>query len=94
MSIGFDHMTLAVTDVEEAERFLAVLGFKHDKSVVVSGETIVSIAVYFVSWAGLGLLWRRSNPPLLPVVVVTAALVAIGLLGTFPPFFRLFGVEE
>jgi catechol 2,3-dioxygenase-like lactoylglutathione lyase family enzyme len=40
MSIGFDHMTLAVTDVEEAERFLAVLGFKHDKSVVVSGETI------------------------------------------------------
>jgi catechol 2,3-dioxygenase-like lactoylglutathione lyase family enzyme len=40
MSIGFDHMTLAVTDVEEAQRFLAVLGFKHDKSVVVSGETI------------------------------------------------------
>jgi len=40
MSIGFDHMTLAVTDVEEAKRFLAVLGFQHDKSVVVSGETI------------------------------------------------------
>ena len=40
MSIGFDHMTLAVTDVSEAQRFLAVLGFKHEKSVVVSGETI------------------------------------------------------
>jgi catechol 2,3-dioxygenase-like lactoylglutathione lyase family enzyme len=40
MSIGFDHMTLAVTDVEEAQQFLAVLGFKHEKTVVVSGETI------------------------------------------------------
>jgi hypothetical protein len=40
------------------------------------------------------LLGRRSDPPLLPVAVVTAVLVAVGLLGTFPPFFRLFGVEE
>jgi catechol 2,3-dioxygenase-like lactoylglutathione lyase family enzyme len=40
MSIGFDHMTLAVTDVEEAQQFLAILGFKHEKTVVVSGETI------------------------------------------------------
>jgi len=40
MSIGFDHMTIAVTDVEEAEQFLAVLSFKHEKTVVVSGETI------------------------------------------------------
>ena len=61
---------------------------------MLSGETIIAIAAYFVSWAGLGLFWRRSNPPLPPVAVVTAALVAIGLLGTFPPFFRLFGVEE
>ena len=61
---------------------------------MLSGETIIAIAVYIVSWAGLGLFWRRSDPPLLPVAVVTALLVAVGLLGTFPPFFRLFGVEE
>jgi catechol 2,3-dioxygenase-like lactoylglutathione lyase family enzyme len=40
MSLGFDHLTIAVTDVEEAQEFLAVLGFKLDKAVVVSGETI------------------------------------------------------
>jgi catechol 2,3-dioxygenase-like lactoylglutathione lyase family enzyme len=40
MSLGFDHMTIAVPDVEEAERFLAVLGFRHEKTVVASGETI------------------------------------------------------
>jgi len=61
---------------------------------MLSGETIIAIAVYFVSWAGLGLFWRRSNPPLLPVAVISALLVVVGLLGTFPPFFRLFGGEE
>jgi catechol 2,3-dioxygenase-like lactoylglutathione lyase family enzyme len=40
MSLGFDHMTIAVSDVPEAERFLAVLGFKQEKTVVASGETI------------------------------------------------------
>jgi hypothetical protein len=61
---------------------------------MLSGETIIAVAVYFLSWAVLAFLWRRSDPPLLPVAVVTAVLVAAGLLGTFPPFFRLFGVEE
>ena len=40
MTLGFDHMTIAVPDVAEAERFLAVLGFKHEKTVVAQGETI------------------------------------------------------
>ncbi len=61
---------------------------------MLSGETIIAIAVYFLSWLVLGFLWRRSEPRLLPVLVVGALLVGIGLVGTFPPFFRLFGVEE
>ena len=40
MVAGFDHMTIAVTDLDEAERFLGVLGFRREKAVVVSGETI------------------------------------------------------
>lgn len=59
-----------------------------------SGETLIAIAVYFATWAGLGLIWRRSDPPLPPVAVITAVLIAVGLLGTFPPFFHLFGVAE
>ncbi|MHB8060008.1 MAG: hypothetical protein ACYDHO_04160 [Gaiellaceae bacterium] len=61
---------------------------------MLSGETIIAIALYFVSWAGLGFLWRRSDPPFAPLAVVSSLLLAVGLLGTFPPFFRLFGVEE
>ena len=40
MVAGFDHMTIAVTDLDEAERFLGVLGFRREKAVVVSGDTI------------------------------------------------------
>jgi catechol 2,3-dioxygenase-like lactoylglutathione lyase family enzyme len=40
MSLGFDHMTLVVTDLTEAEEFLSILGFTRDRAVVVSGEVI------------------------------------------------------
>ena len=42
MSPGFDHMTVVVTDLEEAERFLGVLGFIRDKAVVASGEILAA----------------------------------------------------
>jgi len=34
----FDHVTIAVRDVAGAVRFFALLGFRVDKSVVISGE--------------------------------------------------------
>ncbi len=40
MSAGFDHITLAVSDLEGAETFLAILGFRRDKAVVASGEVM------------------------------------------------------
>ena len=41
MSRGYDHLTLVVTDLEEATRFLAILGFREEMAVVASGDTIV-----------------------------------------------------
>lgn len=40
MSQGFDHITIVVANLEEAEQFLGVLGFRREKAVVVSGDTI------------------------------------------------------
>lgn len=34
----FDHVTIVVSDVEKAKQFFGLLGFKEDKSVVISGE--------------------------------------------------------
>jgi len=35
----FDHVTIVVRDVEAAKGFFSLLGFEHDQSVVISGET-------------------------------------------------------
>lgn len=34
----FDHVTVVVHDVEAATRFFALLGFEHERTVVISGE--------------------------------------------------------
>ncbi len=35
---GFDHVTIAVTDLDEAKTFFALLGFEETAATVVSGE--------------------------------------------------------
>lgn len=35
---GFDHMTVVVSELEEAKRFFELLGFEETQSVVVSGQ--------------------------------------------------------
>lgn len=54
----------------------------------VSGLTTAAAAVFFVAWGVLALAWRHADPPLVPVAAAAAVLVALGLLGTFPPFFN------
>ncbi len=38
MPTHFDHVTVVVRDVQSAKRFFGLLGFREDKSVVISGE--------------------------------------------------------
>ena len=40
MNEGFDHLTVVVTDLDEARRFFGLLGFTERVAVVVSGETM------------------------------------------------------
>jgi catechol 2,3-dioxygenase-like lactoylglutathione lyase family enzyme len=42
MVTHFDHVTVVVRDVEAAKRFFGLLGFEHEKSVVISGETLAN----------------------------------------------------
>lgn len=54
----------------------------------VSGISTAAAAVFFAAWAALTIAWRRANPPLMPIAAVSGALVLLGLLGSFPPFFN------
>jgi hypothetical protein len=56
-----------------------------------SGVTTAAATVFFVSWAVFGIAWRHADPPLLRVAAAAAVLIALGLLGTFPPVFNLIG---
>src|SRR5215204_2450867 len=58
-----------------------------------SGKTILAVIAYLVSWAVLHGLWRRQNPALRPILILTVVLIALGVLGTFPTFFQAFAPE-
>ena len=58
-----------------------------------SGKTIIAVIAYLASWAVLHGLWRRQNPALRPILITTAVLVVLGILGTFPTFFQAFASE-
>lgn len=55
-----------------------------------SGVSTLTAATFFVTWVGLAAAWRRADPSLGRVAVGSAALIALGLLGTFPPVFNAF----
>jgi hypothetical protein len=55
----------------------------------ISGITTASASLFFASWAVLAIAWRRADPRLAPAAAA-GLLIALGLLGTFPPFFNLF----
>ena len=56
-----------------------------------SGLTMAATVMFFAAWAVLAIVWRHANPPLVRVAAAAAVLIALGLLGTFPPFFNLVG---
>lgn len=58
-----------------------------------SGKGIVATGVWLASWAVLHLRLRNRDVVLRPYTRTSLALIALGFLGTFPPFFRLFAAH-
>ena len=54
-----------------------------------SGKTAAPIVVWLVSWIILGLMWKNRQVSFAKVLVAALALIALGLLGTFPPFYEM-----
>ncbi len=88
--LGFATLGVLATLAEASSGVADWLAFS-DRVGELSGKTLIAIGVYFLSWIALGLLWRRSSPSIRGVVAVSALLIGIGLIGTFPPFFHSFG---
>jgi hypothetical protein len=55
-----------------------------------SGKAVVSIVVYLVVWPNLHFRLRDKQVDLYKAFMITVALVAVGVVATFPPVYQSF----
>jgi hypothetical protein len=54
-----------------------------------SGKSIVSVVLWLVAWVIFGSAWKGRDIPIVRCLVITAVLLVVGLVFTFPPFFEM-----
>ena len=55
----------------------------------VSGRTTLAVVVWLIAWGVLHVTWRARDIEPGRVAVATLVLIALGVLGTFPPFWAV-----
>jgi hypothetical protein len=55
-----------------------------------SGKSSWAIIIFFVAWAILHYIWKDKDTDFARISSIAIALLFVGLLGTFPPFWHLF----
>lgn len=55
----------------------------------VSGRTTLAVVLWLIAWAALHRSWRDRDVDSGRVALATLVLVALGVLGTFPPFWAV-----
>src|SRR5512138_2364837 len=55
-----------------------------------SGKSNLAILAFVLAWIVLGFLWRGREVNFRVISLVAFILLAIGLIGTFPPVWHLF----
>jgi hypothetical protein len=73
----------ASTDVEDA------LAWSDDVGPL-SGVSTLAVVAWLIAWAALHVGLRGRPYETVRALVIGLVLLALGLLGTFPPFFQLF----
>jgi hypothetical protein len=56
-----------------------------------SGKVAVTVAVWLVAWLVLHLVYRTKPYESRRALTIAAVLVGLGVVGTFPTFFQMFG---
>ena len=95
LATGIGSLVLAILVVwaEASESFKDSLAYSDDVGPL-SGKTIWAVVAFVISWAGLHAGLSRRDVNLRAVWMITLALLALALLGTFSPFFELFAPAE
>lgn len=56
-----------------------------------SGKVGLTVIVYAVAWLILGMMWKNKNVAFGKIATIALVLLVLGLVGTFPLFWHLFG---
>ncbi len=55
-----------------------------------SGKSTLGIAAFFIAWGILHSMWKDKEINFSSISTASLVLLAIGLLGTFPPVWHIF----
>jgi multisubunit Na+/H+ antiporter MnhB subunit len=56
-----------------------------------SGKVTVAVAVWLAAWVVLHLVYRNKPAETRRALTGSLVLIGLGVIGTFPTFFQLFG---
>lgn len=56
-----------------------------------SGKTTAAVVVWLIAWTVLHARWKNRQVAFARLFTIALILIALGVLGTFPVFFELFG---
>ncbi len=56
-----------------------------------SGKSSLAIIAFFLSWVILHFIWKGKETNFSRISMIAIALLLVGLLATFPPFWSLLG---
>ena len=54
-----------------------------------SGKSSLGIIAFFLAWVILHFVWKDKDTNFARISSISIALLVVGLLGTFPPFWNL-----
>lgn len=89
LAAGIGSFALGVIVLLDAIDAIAVPGV-YGPSGGVSGRTTLAVVIWLTAWAVLHMRWRGREMPPGRLYGITMILIALGILGTFPPLWDVF----
>jgi hypothetical protein len=91
LAAGIGALVLGIlTTVAEASEGLKEFLEFSERVGPLSGKTVLTAVAFVLGWGGFHLALRDRDVRWRSLTIVFVALVAVGLVLTFPPFFQLF----
>ncbi|NUT37102.1 MAG: hypothetical protein HOV79_28935 [Hamadaea sp.] len=92
LAAGVGALTLGVvtTAVEASKGVKEALTFSTAVGPL-SGKVVITVAVWLAAWLVLHLALRRKAYESRRALTISLVLIGLGVIGTFPTFFQLFG---